>query len=129
MEASSGYTDDTSETTKYSAFYFGINYKEEDGSHVSGTAYEDNWYLPSVAEMYELGKIYTTINSAISSCGGTTVKEYVDTSSEYEYISSSQYGSDTNRVLTIRFKSSLHIDYEYKYNSSSMLYVLAIREF
>ena len=44
------YTDDTGTAARYPAFYFGINYKDQTESHVSGTNYEDNWYLPSIAE-------------------------------------------------------------------------------
>ena len=45
----------------YPAFYFAKNYKEEiigseATSRVAGTAYEDGWYLPSVAE---LSRIYS----------------------------------------------------------------------
>ncbi len=43
----------------YPAFYFAKNYKEEiigseATSRVAGTAYEDGWYLPSVAELSQI---------------------------------------------------------------------------
>lgn len=41
----------------YPAFYFAKNYKEEYASRVAGTAYEDGWYIPSIAELYQ---IYTS---------------------------------------------------------------------
>ena len=121
-------TDDTSSPTKYTAFYFAINYKEEEESHVSGTDYENNWYLPTAAELYELGKVYTSINSAITCCGGTALM-VSNGDDYYDYISSSQYSEDTNRILTIRFEDPLYIGYEYKYDLSDSIYACAIREF
>ena len=58
-----GYEDDTETAlSEYPPFEFAKNYKENQYSHVSGTPYSDNWYLPSVAELYEMSKIITTIN-------------------------------------------------------------------
>ncbi|MBQ9205137.1 MAG: InlB B-repeat-containing protein [Treponema sp.] len=122
------YTNDTGTAARYPAFYFGINYKNQTESHVSGTNYEDNWYLPSIAELLQLGKVVTDVNSAISLCGGTLVK----TSSGdnyYDYFSSSQYEnySYCTEAYTMRFDSPLYIGTDEK--TSDSIYVLAIREF
>ena len=53
IEAFDGVSD-TTVASKYPAFYFGKNYKDLTGSHVSGTAYEDGWYLPSIAELFQI---------------------------------------------------------------------------
>ena len=52
-----GVTDDTTgegAADRYPAFYFCKNYKNQDGSHVSGTSYETGWYLPSMMELYQI---------------------------------------------------------------------------
>lgn len=47
---------DTATASKYPAFYFAINYKDEAGSNVSGTGYQTGWYLPSIAELFQIYK-------------------------------------------------------------------------
>lgn len=49
-----GVEDDTSTAENYPAFYFAKNYKNVEGSNVSGTSYENGWYLPSVEELSKL---------------------------------------------------------------------------
>ena len=122
------YTNDTGTAARYPAFYFGINYKDQTGSHVSGTNYEDNWYLPSIAELLQLGKEVTDVNSAIELCGGTLVKTSSGDNS-YDYFSSSQYEnySYCTEAYTMRFDSPLYIGVDEK--TSDSIYVLAIREF
>ena len=46
--------DDTGDAEKYPAFHFAINYKSVTGSNLLGSAYEDDWYLPSSAEFRKL---------------------------------------------------------------------------
>ena len=53
IEAFAG-VDDTAMAAKYPAFYFAKNYKDQTGSRVAGTAYETGWYLPSVAELFQI---------------------------------------------------------------------------
>ena len=38
----------------YPAFYYGKNYKDQEGSNVTGTAYETGWYLPTSAELFQI---------------------------------------------------------------------------
>lgn len=68
---SQGLTDDTATEANYPAFYFAKNYKSQTNSHVSGTSYEDGWYLPTIAELYWIYKAWTEVDSAMETCGGT----------------------------------------------------------
>ena len=47
---------DSGNATNYPAFYFGKNYKDISGSKVRGTACEDGWYLPTLAEIFYIYK-------------------------------------------------------------------------
>jgi hypothetical protein len=78
--------DDTGTADKYPAFYFAKNYASQTGSNVSGTSYEDGWYLPTIAELFQVWKVKETVNAASSLCGGSQFF------SKY-YWSSSQYGN------------------------------------
>ena len=80
-------TDDTATEASYPAFYFAKNYKSQTGSRVSGTDYESGWYLPSIAELFQIWTKRTDLNKAIALCAGTEFN-----SSEY-YWSSSQFAS------------------------------------
>ncbi len=54
---------------RYPAFYYAINYKNE-FSRVKGTRYESGWYLPSVAELYNIWKNKEIVDAAILIAGG-----------------------------------------------------------
>jgi len=78
IEAFDG-VNDTSDASKYPAFYFAKNYKDkklanETESRVAGTAFEDGWYLPSLAELCEIcwcmEKNIFDIDAASALCGG-----------------------------------------------------------
>ena len=92
IEAFDG-VDDTATAANYPAFYFGKNYKDVTGSNVSGTDYESGWYLPSIAELFQIYACRAdTINgfdveAACELCGG-------DKFGTSYYWSSSQYASD-----------------------------------
>lgn len=98
IEAFEG-VNDTSIEANYPAFYFAKNYKEqrigiESSSRIpSGSEFERGWYLPSLAELFQIyangkgdAKVFD-INAASQALGGDVFK---DTS----YLSSSQYASD-----------------------------------
>ena len=117
--------DDTATAANYPAFYFCKNYKNQTGSHVAGTSYESGWYLPSVAELYQIyangkgtNKVFD-IDDASALC-------YGDTFNTWEYFSSSQWGSVVDEAFTIRFSNG-------SWNDDSKdgigFYVCAIREF
>ncbi|MBQ3670773.1 MAG: hypothetical protein II921_04775 [Treponema sp.] len=81
-----GITDDTVGGSLYPAFYCAKNYAEWEGSNAWGTKFESGWYLPSIAELFQVWKNVETVNAAIEACGGTPFDE------KY-YWSSSQYAS------------------------------------
>ena len=67
-----GLTDDTTGTdadTRYPAFYFAKNYKTTATNLTS--AYENGWYLPTVAELFDIWKVKATVDGASNLCGGS----------------------------------------------------------
>lgn len=59
---------DTAIAANYPAFYFEKNYRSQTNSHVSGTTYESGWYLPTLAELYDIWKVKETVNFANCLC-------------------------------------------------------------
>ncbi|WP_196800458.1 SUMF1/EgtB/PvdO family nonheme iron enzyme [Treponema bryantii] len=85
--------DDTTDLDKYPAFKCAKNYKDVTDTNISGTACEDGWYLPSLAELFEIfakgkgtGKVFD-IDTAIQALGG----DQIGSSACW---SSSQYASE-----------------------------------
>ena len=66
-----GKSDDTGTAAYYPALYFAKNYYDQSNTHVFGTSYSSGWYLPSIAELYEIYRNKTTINAASDKCGGS----------------------------------------------------------
>ncbi len=77
MAKALGGNDDTSSAEKYPAFYFAKNYKEQEGSHVKGTAYEDGWYLPSAVECQKIC-VNEQINTVSVLCRGNLFFQFED---------------------------------------------------
>lgn len=84
-----GKKDDTSDPSKYPAFYWAKNYAQVKGSNVSGSQYADGWYLPSSAELFKLFKAKDTIDnvswalfSAGTSGGEFGYQKYMSSSQE-----------------------------------------------
>ena len=115
----------------YPAFYFAKNYKDVSGSNVSGTAYEEGWYLPSIAELFQVyvngrgsSKVFD-IDAASQALGG-------DTFGSSYYWSSSQSNEGDGSAYDLFLDSGRYtgdgcyksID---KYNGS--MAVCCIREF
>ena len=128
----SGTTDDTATEANYPAFYFAKNYASKDGSHVSGTDYASDWYLPSVAELYQLREAKDTVNAASELCGGAT---FADTASYWSSTQCEDDGDDTDdedgltdayRAYMIQF-SGIYLDEMPK--SEAEGFACAIREF
>ena len=113
-------TDDTATAASYPAFYFAENYKSQTGSRVSGTDYESGWYLPSIAELFQIWTKRTDLNNAIALCAGTGFDL-----SKY-YWSSSQYASDDDYASGLGFSYGDWYGYS-KYSTSR--YVCAVRAF
>ncbi|WP_298534455.1 InlB B-repeat-containing protein [uncultured Treponema sp.] len=74
IEAFDG-VDDTATEANYPAFYIAKNYKDT-ATNIAGTDYESGWYLPSIAELFQIyanGKgtsCVFDIDAASSLCGG-----------------------------------------------------------
>ena len=64
--------------TDYPAFYFAKNYSASDG--------DKEWFIPTIAELYEIYKLRNSLNAAIELCGGDKINldEIYWASSEYE---------------------------------------------
>ena len=97
--------DDTYDLTRYPAFEFAINYKDKEGSHVKNTDFEDGWYLPSLAELYDIWTQKSTVNEACKLCTGKSLEDdakKVDSVYEAAYLSSTP--SSINNGQYIIFK-------------------------
>ena len=115
-----GSSDDTAIEENYPAFYFAKKYATREGSHVSGTDYEKGWYLPTVAELFQLWKNRYVVVDANRLCQGT---EFV-WSPVAGYYSSSQLGWEKGYAYCLTFygdwKMVPKTDWEY---------LCAVREF
>ena len=115
---SAGLVDDTTGTdadTRYPAFYFAKNYKTTATN--LGSAYENGWYLPTVAELFDIWKVKTTVDAASSLCGGSQFGNSF-------YWSSSQFASIDDTAYVLNFNGG---DGFYKY--LDYVYVCAVRAF
>ncbi|WP_318677729.1 DUF1566 domain-containing protein [Treponema sp.] len=111
-----GLENDTTDASKYPAFYFAKNYKTTATN--LGAAYENGWYLPTVAELFDIWKVKATVDAASSFCGGSKF----DNS---DYWSSSQYASYESRAYELNFD-----DGDWFCSKSYMdKYVCAVRAF
>ena len=122
--------DDTSSSTKYPAFYFAKNYKEEKiGSEtvsriLSGSEYESGWYLPSIAELFQIWACRSStqntfdVDAVSELCGGNKFE------TEW-YWSSSQWDFHEKDAYELCFD-----DGDWSANvKDTQLYVCCIREF
>lgn len=119
-----GEDDDTGTPGNYPAFEFAKNYKNQANSHVSGTDYEDDWYLPSVAELYDIWTKKATVDAASALCGGSQFGN-----ENIYYWSSSQFPSpsDPSWALPLCFYDPSYY-YDYTKNRSEY-FVCCIRVF
>ena len=122
IEAFDG-VDDTATTENYPAFYFAKNYSNT-ATNIAGTDYESGWYLPSIAELFQIhangkgeNKVFD-IDAASEALGG-------DKFGTSCYWSSSQYASD--KKSCVLFFSNGDGDTCYKDNKYN--YVCAVRVF
>ena len=107
---------DTADASKYPAFYFAKNYKTT-ATNLEA-AYENGWYLPTVAELFDIWKVKATVDAASSLCGGSQF------GNSY-YWSSSQYASHGNNAYVLVFSKG---DWNYDYKDASIC-VCAVRAF
>lgn len=131
---------DTNSSANYPAFYWAKNYKDT-ATNLSGTEFEDEWYMPSIAEIYELFKCQKdTVNgfdveAALTLCEGTVFYSSVDgyNNSKY-YLTSSQHSDssldDYCYEISVDYHSSVegNVSISFKYKGSSAN-ILVIREF
>ena len=86
--------DDTTDASKYPAFYFAKNYKNT-ATNLEA-AYGNGWYLPTVAELFDIWKVKETVDAASSLCGGSQFGDSY-------YWSSSQSASYDNFACKLYF--------------------------
>ena len=67
-----GGKDDTADAQKYPAFHYAKDYAAQAGSRVAGSPFADGWYLPTVAELFQIWKNREGVNAASDLCGGDT---------------------------------------------------------
>ncbi len=119
-------TDDTGTTGKYPAFEFAKNYKNVTGNNVSGTVFENGWYLPGIAELYQIylkGKSQSKVfdlDAALQILGG-------DKFEDGKYWSSSQHATDTSSAYQLSFKNGEKV--VDRQSKSYDAYFCAIRDF
>lgn len=83
----------------YEAFAFARNYaKNEACVNLKNTAFESDWYLPSIAELYYLWKKAAVVNAASKLCGGKTFGES-EAINSHDYWSSSQAADEAKAYL------------------------------
>lgn len=129
--ADSGTTDDTAIEENYPAFYFAKDYKtlkigyETESRITADSDYADGWYLPSLAELFQIyangkgaNKVFD-IDAASEALGG----DRFETS---PYRSSSQCDSIDNSAWALTFSNGAR---SYDDKNYASRYVCAIREF
>lgn len=112
-------SNDTGTAANYPAFYWAKNYGTTNGC--TG-AYASGWYLPSIAELYQIYNQRTSIDAAVALCGLTG-----DFSSTY-FWSSSRYASFASYdyyAYAVSFRSG---DYDTQ-DKNLLVNVCAVRAF
>ena len=102
--------------TNYPAFNFALTYGTQAG--LTGTEYENGWYVPSAAELYDVYTHREVVQTSLSAAGGfTLVKDY--------YWSSSQDAFNSNYACNVNFSSG----YVYGYGKDGSNSVLVLQAF
>lgn len=112
-----GLENDTTDASKYPAFYFAKNYKTTATN--LGAVYGNGWYLPTVAELFDIWKVKATVDAASSLCGGS---QFGNT----YYWSSSQYASPDFFAYLLDFTNG---DWLNPDKDVTSVYVCAVRAF
>ena len=114
-------TPDFDIASKYSHFYFAINYKDND-TKLAGTSFEEGWYLPTICELCAAGKAYknNSLGDAIQACGGDSINSK-------SFWASTVTNQDNGNKMYFKFNAS---NGELSSIAPSQLYYsCAIREF
>lgn len=91
---------------RYPAFYYAINYKEK-AQNIVGTIFENDWYLPTYPEMYEMYALRASlihpinIDTISELCGGD---KFIVSQNDI-YVCSNQNKDYPESMYTIRFIS------------------------
>ena len=117
--STSNYVTDSGTQAKYPAWYFAKNYASQSGSNINGTDYENEWYFPSIAELFYIWKVKSTVDNASTLCNGSTFGD--------KYYWSSSQSNSTNSYMAyyfsfgngVRFEQGKQVEY----------YICAIRAF
>lgn len=123
--ASNSSTDDTATETNYPAFYFAKNYanqkigSESESRIAAGSDYASDWYLPTIAELFQIWKSKETVDAASKLCGGSQFGTSV-------YWSSSQYASTDDNAYGLNFCNG---DWDANDKTTTFVYVCAVRAF
>ena len=119
-QQSGGVADDTATSSLYPAFYWAKNYGSSQ-TILSGTDYEDGWYLPTVAEMYAIYQCLDYIETLASKCSY----------SRFEKTSKDYWTSTQNDSKTSAPAMSFNASNISRLNASktATYFVCAIREF
>lgn len=101
--------------TNYPAFNFAVNYGETAG--LTGTQYETGWYIPSVAELYDICMNRGVVQKSLDAAGGFTIgRNY--------YWSSSQDTFDSRDAYKVYFNDGRVLS-DHKSYSNNVLVVQA----
>ncbi len=98
LSANESITDDTTTLSNYPVFNFAANYKteklgSETSSRLTGTAFENGWYIPTIQELNQAYLIKDTLNAALDLCGGAQM-----TASYWSSNQNSGYKSNANNL-------------------------------
>lgn len=119
------------------AFGFPQNYKDITGSNVSGTLFEEGWYLPSVRELYALASAYkdsaynttSALRESVELVLGTE-NPWSSTGADSWYWSSSQASSSATSAYAVQFAQAINTYVQCNpYTKSMSEYCLAIHQF
>ena len=101
--------------TNYPAFNFAVNYGETAG--LTGTQYETGWYIPSVAELYDVYTNRAVVQKSLRAAGGFTI-------GTNDYWSSSQITNVSREAYYVYFNDGRVLS-DYKSYSNNVLVVQA----
>ena len=94
---------DTTNSGRYTAFWYAKDYKNY-LTNIKGTSYESGWWLPSIAELYQVYKNVSVVNSASTKCGGNT---FTLSGTPTICVSSSQSVSDAAAACKMSFDGTV----------------------
>ena len=95
--AAHGNEDDTADAQMYPAFHYAKDYAAQADSRVAGSPFADGWYLPALAELFQIWKNREGVDTASDLCGGDEFGKSV------YYWSSSQRGSIDDHAFLLWF--------------------------